>query len=252
MPTQGGNLEYGKAAAIAISWRRPASSASATAPTMAALVAISLLAIASYWGLAVGTAEMIFVVVLLYGTGVDYTLLYISRYRELLVEGLAPDRAAAEAMDRTRGAIIAAALTDTAGLLMLVFAQYAIFKTTGQAVAVALMLAMLASLTLAPAMVAILGRKIFWPSGSGGKQLGLSFGHRRIWPAVARLVTTRPALVIVATLAAAAAPAWTGSHLTWSYDTLSGLDAAVYEAPRGFKMASRHWSSGEVAVRQAA
>ena len=52
--------------------------------TLAAVVATQLLNLGHHVGLNVGLAENIFVVVLIYGAGVDYSLLFISRYREYM------------------------------------------------------------------------------------------------------------------------------------------------------------------------
>lgn len=146
----------------------------------AVVTTIALLAGLQHLGLHVGTAERIFVVVLLYGAGTDYSLLFISRYRENLDELVPPGDALAGGLGATMPAILASAGTNTAGLLMLYFAQFNIFKTTGPAVAVALAVALLAAITLTPALVAIAGPGMFWPGrrsrrpwkGTGAKGTG--------------------------------------------------------------------------------
>ena len=212
-----------------------------TAISLAAVIAIKLLDLGGRMGMHAGTAERIFVVVLLYGAGTDYALLLMSRCHEFLDASFAPRAAAAAGLSGTMSAILASGGTNIAGLMMLVFAQYGIFRTTGPAVALALLVAMLACLTLVPAVMAVAGRRLFWP----GKHIG-GIGQKRLWPGVARLVTRRPAWVLVAVLGLLAAPAVQGTRITWMYDTLAFL-SEDYQAIRGLRMAMRHWPVGEIA-----
>jgi len=222
----------------------------------AAFVALKTLAVAQHFGMHVGTAERIFVVVLLYGAGTDYSLFFLSRLREYLGESHSPLAAAAAALDGTLPAILASAGTDTVGLLMLCFAQYGVFKTTGPAVAAALLVAFLAAVTLVPALAAIMGGRLFWPRTSTAKKAGKlpGFGRSRFWPFVGRAVTARPGTVLLVALAVLAVPAWRGARLRWVYDTLTALDrnerAAVGNAAVGIDMARRHWPVGEIAPVQ--
>lgn len=207
---------------------------------MAAVVADRVLALCTLIGLHVGTGEQIFVVVLLYGAGIDYSLMLISRYREFLDDGVPGPRAVATALNATAPAIFASAGTDTVGLLMLSFATYGVFRSTGPAVAIALCCALTAAITLVPALMGIAGRRMFWPS----RQMG-QIGMKHLWPAVARAVTARPGLVLVAALAALAVPAVRGANITWVYDALTGLKGD-YHATKGAEMVTRHWPGGEI------
>jgi RND superfamily putative drug exporter len=207
--------------------------------SMAAFVASYCLLFATSLGLHVGTAEKIFVFVLLYGAGVDYSLLYLSRFREecRLAE---PRVAATAALQATLPTILASAGTVIAGLVMLTAARFEVFKTTGKSVSFALGIAVLAVLTLAPAAAAILHRRLFWPS-----RRTETLGQRRLWPKVAGLVTRRPGLVLIVTLAALALPAWQATRMQFSYDSISGL-APHYDAVQGVETIKRHWTIGQV------
>jgi RND superfamily putative drug exporter len=209
--------------------------------SVAAAVAMRLLSLGQGVGMHVGTGEKIFVFVLLYGAGIDYSLLFISRYRELFDAGAGHPGAAEGGLNATFGAILASAVTDTCGLLMLCFARHAAFRTTGPAVAVALLTALAAAVTLVPALLAIVGPRAFWPSGRMGR-----VGARRLWPKVAAVVVRRPGLAMALVLALLAAPAVRGASLRWVYDTLATL-RGDYDAPRGAAMVRRHWPVGEIA-----
>ena len=225
--------------------------------SLAAFVAMKVLACAQHVGMHVGTAERIFVIVLIYGAGTDYSLFLMSRFRELLNQGLASAEAAGAALSATFPAILASAGTNIAGLLMLRFAGYGPFRTTGPAVAVALAVALLAAVTLVPSLVAIAGRRLSWPAwlgraGPGGGTLGI--GEGRLWPAVARAVTARPATVFLAVLALLAVPAAQGVTLHWVYDTLAAIEpkvvSGVGNAAAGVQAVRRHWPVGEISPVQ--
>jgi RND superfamily putative drug exporter len=213
--------------------------------SVAALTAMKLLAVGQHLGMHVGAAEKIFVGVLIYGAGTDYSLLFVSRYREMLAAGADGAAAVAGALRATAGAILAAAGINIAGMLMLCFADYGVFRTAGPAIAVALAVALAAALTLVPALVALLERRVFWP----GRNMG-QLGGQRLWPAVARAVTLRPAAVLIVAAGALALPAVNCLGLTWLYDSLAELPPAspggVGNAAVGLQAVKRHWPVGQI------
>jgi len=211
-------------------------------------------------GLSTGTAERLFMLLLLFGAGVDYSLLFISRYREYLGAGRSTKKAFILALDTSVGAIAASAVTTAAGLGTLCLARFGVFRDVGPAIVLALLAAGFASISLVPAMVAIFGPKMFWPRCEGrdhracgamrpsGLSLRLGLGvedQDKLWRSLAGYVTRRPALVLLLTLAVLAWPAWQGVTLSWSYDAHSSLPAR-YSASRGMDIVHRHWSTGEI------
>ncbi|MFB6888047.1 MMPL family transporter [Kitasatospora sp. NPDC056327] len=106
--------------------------------------------------------------VVLLGIGVDYLLFLLFRFREHL--RTRPDQpareAAAEVSGRVGTAITSAALTIVAAFATLGVASFGQFRSLGPAIAVAVLVMLLGSLTLMPALLAACGRKMFWPSRS--------------------------------------------------------------------------------------
>jgi RND superfamily putative drug exporter len=214
--------------------------------SLAAAVVSQMLELGEHVGLQAGTAEKIFVFVLMYGAGVDYSLLLISRFREKMGRGQSSRPAAAGALDATLAPITASALTDALGLLMLVFAQFLIFRTTGPVVAIALVVAMLSALTLVPALVGIVGRRIAWPGPARPRMT-----HQKLWFRVARTVVHNPGKVLACTLLLLGLPVWRGLNVQWVFDSLAGFKPtyrdSVGNASEGVLMARRHWPVGEIA-----
>ena len=102
-------------------------------------------------------------VILLFGAGTDYGLLLISRYREDL-RGEGDARVAlATALGETWEAIAASGLTVTLAVLTLLFAQYGDYRSFAPVLGVGVFVTLIAGLTLMPALLALLGRRAFWP-----------------------------------------------------------------------------------------
>jgi RND superfamily putative drug exporter len=106
----------------------------------------------------------IFAIVILYGAGTDYCLFLISRYREELSDGRSIAEAIEQSVGKVGGALAASAGTVICGLGMMGLAEFAKVRCAGPAIALSLAMALLASLTLTPSMLALLGRKVFWLS----------------------------------------------------------------------------------------
>src|SRR3954463_3811058 len=100
--------------------------------------------------------------VLVFGAGTDYALLLVSRYREELRRHPDKHQAMAIALRNAVPAILASGLTVIAALLTLSIAEVNGTAGLGPIGAMGVALAMIAILTMLPALLAIFGRKAFW------------------------------------------------------------------------------------------
>lgn len=107
--------------------------------------------------------SVIFTVVL-FGIGTDYILFLLFRYRERLRTGDHSRAAVSFALGRAGEAILSAALVVLASFMALFFADFGIFSSFAPGLAICVVTMMLASLTLVPALVSVIGEKVFWPS----------------------------------------------------------------------------------------
>ncbi len=135
--------------------------------------------------------------VLVFGAGTDYALLLIARYREELRKHQDRHEAMAFALHRSGPAIIASGSTVVAGMLCLLFASMNSTRGLGPVAAVGIVIALLAMLTLLPALLVICGRWVFWP-------LRPTYGsddhtETSVWGRIGRRIAVRPRLTWITT-----------------------------------------------------
>lgn len=191
-------------------------------------------------GWMVSSLERIFAVVLIFGMGVDFALFWIARYREELRETGDFDAAAGIAMRTTGPAILVSAATTICGLTTMLVADLVPTQNAGRVLAVALTIALLAALTLAPAMARLTGRWLFWPMGYRGQ---IILGQEIIWPRVAALVTRCPRTILLIGILVLGVPALWSATLEPRYDSLSEFppDSSSF---RGFTLANENFEKG--------
>ncbi|HWE60833.1 MAG TPA: MMPL family transporter [Chloroflexota bacterium] len=143
-------------------------------------------------GVQASSITQIILIVLVLGAGTDYGLFLVFRVREELRHGLAPGDAVVRALTYVGETISFSAFTVIAALLSLLAAQFGLYQGLGPALAIGIGLMLLAGLTFLPALLAILGRAVFWPGGARtttGSQVGL-------WGRIGSRVLTHPAVTL--------------------------------------------------------
>jgi RND superfamily putative drug exporter len=106
----------------------------------------------------------ILLIVVLFGVGTDYILFLLFRYRERLRAGEPSKQAMESAIARVGPAIATAAGAVMIAFLALTLSSLSLFRELGPALAIAVFSAATAGLTLVPAVVSLLGTRVFWPS----------------------------------------------------------------------------------------
>lgn len=114
-------------------------------------------------GTTVTTQAAALTTVLIFGVGTDYALLLIARYREELRRCEQTHVAMARALRSSGPPIFASAATVAAALLTMMFADVNATAGTGPVGAMGIAVAMLAMLTVLPALLLLFGRRAFWP-----------------------------------------------------------------------------------------
>lgn len=213
------------------------------------LVAIRVVAWAGgNFGVSVPDEVQPVIVVLLFGILTDYAIFFLSRFRLRLAEG-EPSRAAARrAADELLGTVLAAGLTVAGASAALLVAHLGFFQTFGPGLAAAVLLALAVAVTFIPAMLAIIGDRIFWPSRPG-REMPAQAGaeetpsRRPVRSRALRLASGRPLLTAAACGTVLLAAATGLLHLRVGQTLIRGLpsDSETHEA---YVQASRGFAPG--------
>ncbi len=143
------------------------------------------------------------VIALTLGITTDYSIFFLSGMRRRVTAGRSPRDALRFSVTHNLPIVLVAGLTVTAGVASVVVAQMPLFKAFGPGLAITVGVALVVSITLVPALLAICSRFALWP---GSRRSVLRTDDS---PAIgsrlsARLLTTRgvAALVVLLSLAA--------------------------------------------------
>jgi RND superfamily putative drug exporter len=132
------------------------------------------------------------------GVGIDYSLLMVTRFREELATGLGPVKAAARTVHTAGRAVVVSGATVVVGFAALLQTPLVETRSVGLAGIVAVVVMMLLTVTLLPALLALLGSRIDWPRWLAQR---LAWYHgRRVWIWWARSIARRPGVTLVAGL----------------------------------------------------
>jgi RND superfamily putative drug exporter len=153
--------------------------------------------LAAHAGLTVNAQTAGILYVLVFGAGTDYALLLTARYREELRRHSDRHEAMAVALRRAGPAILASAGTVILSLLVLSIAELNSTKGMGPVLAIGVGVALIAMMTLLPALLVIVGRWVFWPvKPVYGSSEPTASG---VWARVGRAIAVRPRVVWITT-----------------------------------------------------
>ncbi|MGA7417759.1 MAG: MMPL family transporter [Acidimicrobiales bacterium] len=112
----------------------------------------------------VGTLLGPLLIVVLFGIGTDYFVFLVFRYRENLTKGDEPVAALQHATEVVGEVISSSALTVIAAFAALLLSTLGLLRTLAPGLIISVVLMLLSALTLVPAVLALLGRHVFWPA----------------------------------------------------------------------------------------
>ncbi|MGK5555240.1 MMPL family transporter [Actinomadura kijaniata] len=163
------------------------------------------------------------------GVGIDYALFIVTRYRESLAEGADPESAVVTALTTAGRAVLFAGTTVVIALMGLLVMRQDLLTGVATAAGVAVLMTMLAAVTLLPALLGFAGRNI-----DRLRVPGLGRARRPAAERWARTVQRRPLLaglaaaVVLLTLAAPAL----SMRLGLPDDSVQPRDSSAYASHR--------------------
>lgn len=194
--------------------------------------------------------------VLLFGAGTDYCLFIISRFRQLLWHESDKKKALFRAIMNSSGAIAMSGLTVVISLFSLLIAEYGAYQRFAVPFSLSILIMLIASLTLIPALLAIFGRVSFYPFVPRTPELAADHAKKKGKPApaprkqkeskIGNIVTTRPWTVIISAVVLLSVFAAFAPQVKYTYDLLSSFPEDV-PSREGFKIIGEQFSEGELA-----
>jgi RND superfamily putative drug exporter len=133
--------------------------------------------------------------------GIDYSLFIVSRYREERKKGFDKLEAIGGAGATANRAVFFSGLTVVLALLGMFIIPTTIFRALAGGAILVTLAALAASMTLLPAILAVLGDRINWPRLSKRARVDSSYDPRGgVWDRLTRGVMARPAVFLIASL----------------------------------------------------
>jgi putative drug exporter of the RND superfamily len=199
--------------------------------------------------------------VLLFGAGTDYCLFLISRYRSYLEVEKDKRVAMIHSLKGSSGAIAMSGLTVVFSLLVLLLSKYGAIHRFAIPFSVSILIMMIASLTLIPALLSIFGRVSFFPliprttemqeerARKKGKSIPVKRKKGGFGLKLGDFIIKRPKLLMTATILFLGVFALFSTKIQYTYDTLSSFPKDM-PSREGFDLIAEHFNPGELAPVQ--
>ncbi|MCH7474114.1 MAG: MMPL family transporter [Gemmatimonadetes bacterium] len=218
--------------------------AAAVLPIIIGMFAISCALAAVYVAAAFhGMSIFVLTIVTMVGlaVGIDYSLLIVTRFREEMNRGMGPKESAVRTLLTAGRAVITSGLTVIVGFASLLLTPLIETRSVGIGGMLVVTAAVLLSVTLLPAVLAIAGRSIDWPHWLARR---LAWYHRpTAWERWARWLSHHPGRALVIGLAITGLLTWPLLHIEIGLPT-SGWFPSGTESSIGATVIERTGSRG--------
>ncbi|WP_150268456.1 MMPL family transporter [Paenibacillus tepidiphilus] len=183
------------------------------------------------------TFTQIFMVAVLFGIGTDYCILLISRFKEELSTAEDTQSAIIATYRKAGGTVFYSGLAVFVGFVAIGLSKFMLYRSA-VAVAVGIAVMLLALVTIVPFFMAVLGKKLFWPSR--GK---LEHSESKIWGAAGSFSFKRPwaALLLVAVIVVPFLVTYDGKL---SFNSMDEIGSG-YDSVKGFNIIADSFGPGE-------
>ncbi|WP_026566908.1 MMPL family transporter [Bacillus sp. UNC41MFS5] len=137
------------------------------------------------------TFTQIFLVAVLFGIGTDYCILLLSRFKEEMAKNDSVTESIMETYRTAGKTVFFSGVAVMIGFASIGFSTFKLYQSAA-AVAVGVAILLIALVTVVPFFMAVLGKKLFWPSK--GK---LEHSESKFWGFVGKFALTRPLIAFI-------------------------------------------------------
>jgi RND superfamily putative drug exporter len=206
-------------------------------------IAISLGA-AAVFGLAFDLPFFIANIITMIGlaVGIDYSLFIVSRYREERANGRAKLDAITHTGATASRAVLFSGLTVVVALMGMLLLPNTIYRSIGLGAILVVVVAVAASLTLLPAVLAVMGDKVDALS-IRGRRNGADHSRSRFWDRITGTVMRRPVVSLVLAVGVLVVAALPYLSITEGFSGVSTLPDEV-DSKQAFVILDQEFSGG--------
>src|SRR5699024_10407979 len=184
-------------------------------------VADRLLGLLGQAGVELASQSLSIMMILLFAVVIDYSLFIFSRFREELKQHDDKYHAMRLAMQEIGVPIFYSSSTILIAMLVLFFATFGDYKNFAPIFSIAVVVVMIASVTLIPTLFTLFGRRAFWPKipRVGDEAVGSS----SLWSKVGSFVVRKPVMSVVTIFIFLLLTAANVFTITYEYNTMKSF-----------------------------
>jgi putative drug exporter of the RND superfamily len=207
-------------------------------------IVMQLLGILGKSGLALSNQTISIASILLFAAVIDYSLFVFSRFREELKNHENKFEAMKQAMRETGMPVFFSGGTVLAAMLVLFFAELGDYQNFAPTFATTMVVIMLASVTLVPALFTSFGRKSFWPKVPkvGQEQVKDS----SFWSKTGKFVVKKPGLAVAIVSAILLLSSANMFNLKYEFDTMKSFPEDM-PSRQGYEIIEEKFDKGDLA-----
>jgi putative drug exporter of the RND superfamily len=207
-------------------------------------VVMQLLGLLGKSGLALSNQTISIMSILLFAAVIDYSLFVFSRFREELKNYESKFDAMKEAMRETGLPVFFSGGTVLVAMLVLFFAELGDYRNFAPTFATTMVVIMIASVTLVPALFTLFGRKSFWPKVPkvGSEKVKDS----SFWSKIGKFVVKKPGLAVAVVSAILLLSAANMFNLKYEFDTMKSFPEDM-PSRQGYEIIEEKFDKGDLA-----
>ncbi len=185
------------------------------------------------------------------GVGTDYSVFLVARYREELIHGATPKDAVVTTVTWAGESIATSGVTVIVSTLAMAFSGIALLSQWGIALSVAVALTLLLALTVTPALLTLVGPRLFWPytrerfARQAEKSRAAAAAGTTYFARAGRIATTRPKSVIAVILLLSIPLVFVALNVPLSYNFYAQLPS-TQPAAEGLQHLEQQFGPGYV------
>ncbi|WP_042458103.1 MMPL family transporter [Neobacillus dielmonensis] len=207
-------------------------------------VVTQILGIMGASGLVMSSQTVSIMSILLFAAVIDYSLFVFSRYREELKLHESKYEAMQAAMRETGMPVFFSGGTVLAAMLVLFFAKFGDYRNFAPTFATTMVVIMIASVTLVPALFTLFGRKSFWPRIP---HVGEQVIHKQtLWVKIGRFVAGKPGLSVAVIGLFLVIAASNMFNLKYEFDTMKSFPEDM-PSRQGYEILGDKFEAGDLA-----